>query len=155
MNKALKLALQLVLTGLVMWIVLEAMGVNLSKLGQMDPGRIHPHAPLLALATAALLVGFLHSAALWGVVTRDLGGQRLPLGEAMGVFMAANLGRYLPGKVWQIAGLAILAKQRGIPAATATAAAGLGQGIARGAATLLGLGVLLTGPEAWLGWGRV
>lgn len=102
---------------------------------------------------ALLLLGYLVSAALWGRIVQDLGGPRLPAAEAVRVFMVANLGRYLPGKVWQIAGLAVLAKRRGVPAGTATGAAVVGQGIALVAALLVGLGALLAGPEDVRRWG--
>lgn len=85
----------------------------------------------------------------------DLGGPRLGAFEAVRLFMIANLGRYLPGKVWQIAGLAVLARGRGVPAATATGAAVLGQGIALVAATLVGLGALLGGPPEVRRYGLV
>jgi hypothetical protein len=63
--------------------------------------------------------------------------------------MVANLGRYVPGKVWQIAGLAYLAKREGVPASVATGAAILGQGIALLGAVLVGMGVLLGIDEIW------
>lgn len=65
--------------------------------------------------------------------------------------MVANLGRYVPGKVWQVASLVALARTRGVPASTAMAAAVLGQGIGVGSATLLGLGALwsLADGAAW------
>ena len=94
-----------------------------------------------------LLAGYFVSAALWGLMVVDLGGPRLPLFQAVRLFMVANLGRYLPGKVWQIAGLAVLARKRGVPAATATGAAVLGQGVSLVAATLVGLVALAAGPE--------
>lgn len=65
----------------------------------------------------------------------------------MRLFMIANLGRYIPGKVWQIAGLAALAKQKGIPGPTAAAAAVLGHGVALVAATAIGLGGIWTVAE--------
>jgi len=64
--------------------------------------------------------------------------------EVIPLYMVANLGRYVPGKVWQIAALATLARQRGIPAATATAAAMVLQGIAIASALLVGVGSLWT-----------
>ena len=72
------------------------------------------------------------------------------------MFMVANLGRYVPGKVWQIAGLAYLAKREGVQAGVATGAAILGQGIAVLGAALVGLGVLLGANELWagIGWGE-
>jgi uncharacterized membrane protein YbhN (UPF0104 family) len=68
--------------------------------------------------------------------------------------MVANLGRYVPGKVWQIAGLAYLAKREGVQASVATGAAIIGQGIAILAATLVGMGTLLGADQFWeeIGW---
>jgi uncharacterized membrane protein YbhN (UPF0104 family) len=108
---------------------------------------------LLAASCLALLAGYFMSAALWGRIVVDLGGPRLPAFQAVQLFMVANLGRYLPGKVWQIAGLAVLARGRGVPAATATGAAVLGQGVSLVAATLVGLVALATGPEQVRTWG--
>jgi hypothetical protein len=56
--------------------------------------------------------------------------------------MVANLGRYVPGKLWQIAGLALLARARGVPAPIATAAAVVGQAVAVAGAMLVGLRAL-------------
>jgi uncharacterized membrane protein YbhN (UPF0104 family) len=100
-----------------------------------------------------LLLAYFVSAALWGRMVVDLGGPRLPVGQAIRLFMVANLGRYLPGKVWQIAGLAVLAKGAGVPAATATGAAVLGQGVSLVAATIVGLVALAAGPEEVRAWG--
>ena len=69
------------------------------------------------------------------------------------VFFTANLGRYLPGKLWQIAGLAYLARGEGVPAGTATGAAILGQAFSLAGATLLGAGVLLEIGGGGLGGG--
>ena len=122
----------------------------------MGPGAWVPESPLLALAASVLLfLGYVLSASLWGRIVADLGGPTLPVGASVQLFMIANLGRYVPGKVWQIAGLAALARGRGVPAATATAAAVLGQGIALGAATMVGLTALLQGGEVMRRWGMV
>jgi len=124
-------------------------------LRDIDPARWRPE-PLLALAACALLLAaYFVSAALWGRIVVDLGGPRLPVFESIRLFMIANLGRYLPGKVWQIAGLTVLSRRRGIPAATATAAAVLGQGFALVGATLVGTGALLAGPPEVRRWGLV
>ncbi len=94
-------------------------------------------------------MGYLYSASLWGLLVRELGGPDLENKQALRVFFTANLGRYLPGKVWQLAGLAYLAQREGVPAGTATAAALLGQAFSLAGAALVGLGVLLG--DGW-GW---
>jgi len=49
--------------------------------------------------------------------------QRLAYLDAARICMLANLGRYVPGKVWSIAGAALLSRQAGVDASAAVAAA--------------------------------
>jgi hypothetical protein len=57
------------------------------------------------------------------------------------------VGRYVPGKIWQIAGLVYLAKSQGVTGSVATAAAILGQLLSLVGATLVGLAAFLGGDE--------
>ena len=93
----------------------------------------------MALSVLTLLAGYFSTGFLWGKIVEDLGGPTLATFVSVRLFMVANLGRYVPGKIWQIAGLAILAKDKGVPPATSIAAAVVGQGLAIVAASLLGL----------------
>lgn len=153
LKRGLVLAGQLALTALVTWFIVDRVGLSLAELRALGPAAWTPDPLLFVGSCALLLVGYLVSAALWGRIVGDLGGPALPVGESVRLFMVANLGRYIPGKVWQIAGLAALARRRGVPAGTATGAAVLGQGIALVSATLVGLGALLGGPERVRQWG--
>jgi hypothetical protein len=83
-------------------------------------------ASLLTLATYGALV---HA---WRALTAS-GGPLLPFGTAVRIWSIANLGRYLPGKVWSIVALGVMARQAGVSPATATTAAIAG--------TLLNLGL--------------
>lgn len=148
-------ALQLALTVAVTWFILDRMGLGLADLSAVERALWVPDPVLLLAASLLLLAAYFVSAALWGLIVHELGGPRLPLGDAVRIFMIANLGRYVPGKVWQIAGLAALAKGRGVPAATAAASAVLGQGIALVAAAAVGMGALLGGPASYRRWGLV
>ncbi len=137
------------------WFILDRLGPGIGQLRGVDAALWRPNVPL-ALASCVLLLGaYFVSAALWGRIVADLGGPRLPAFEAVRLFMIANLARYLPGKIWQIAGLAVLARRRGVPASTATAAAVLGQGFALVGATLVGTGALLAGPPGIRHWGII
>jgi uncharacterized membrane protein YbhN (UPF0104 family) len=118
--------------------------LSLSELEQFDLGSLGVNFGLLGLSAVVLLIGYFATGYLWGLIVGDLGGPRLPAVVSVRLFMIGNLGRYVPGKVWQIAGLAILAKDRGVAAPTAAAAAILGQGIALAAALLIGLGAVWT-----------
>ena len=95
---------------------------------------------LLVLATYALLVEtwrrMLHA---WGF--------DLPRGEAARIWFVSNLGRYVPGKVWQIGAMGVMAQRAGVSAVAATGSAilvnlvsilaGAGVVVATGASALL------------------
>ncbi|HET6577959.1 MAG TPA: lysylphosphatidylglycerol synthase domain-containing protein [Gemmatimonadales bacterium] len=72
-------------------------------------------------------------------------GQRLDGWTAGGIWTVSSLGKYLPGKVWAVAGMALLAQRAGVPPWAATGSAVVMQGLAIGTgAAVAGL----TGREA-------
>lgn len=149
------LFLRLVVTGLVTWFILKAVGLRLEELRAFDLSTLKPRWGMLLLSAGVLFLGYLYSAGLWGLMVRELGGPKVPKVAALRIFFTANLGRYLPGKVWQIAGLAYLARGEGVTAPTATVAALLGQAFSLAGATLVGSGVLLRmdwGEDVGGGW---
>ncbi len=103
-----------------------------------------PNFPLLGASSLLLMIGYAISAANWAYIVNDLGGPQIPKTDAIRLFMMANLGRYIPGKIWQITGLAALARDRRVTPGTAVGAAVLGQGIALVVAAGLGIGVYHT-----------
>ncbi len=146
---------QLALTVLVGWFILDRTGLNLHEFEKIDLSSWVPNVWILIAASLVLALGYGLSAALWGRLVVDLGGPKLSVSDSIRLFMIANLGRYVPGKVWQIAGLAVLARKKGVPAVTATGAAVLGQGIALVAATAVGLVALFAGPPGFRRWAWV
>ena len=146
--------LQVGLTALVTWFIFDRVGVDLARLRALNTAEWRPRPGFFLSSCVALVFGYLWSASMWGRLVRDLGGPSLTLWTSVRVFMVANLGRYVPGKVWQIAGLAYLAKREGVQASVATGAAILGQGIATLAATFVGMGTLFGANEFWreIGW---
>lgn len=146
---------QLVLTVAVTWLIIDRVDLGLDELRGVERSLWLPGPLLFTGASAILLLAYFVSAAIWGRIVRELGGPSLPTADSIRMFMIANLGRYLPGKVWQIAGLAALAKGRGVPAATAAGAAVIGQGIAVVAAAAVGLGALLGAPDPYPRWGLI
>ncbi|MFO7588468.1 MAG: lysylphosphatidylglycerol synthase domain-containing protein [Gemmatimonadota bacterium] len=97
----------------------------------------------LAAAVAVGTVDLFLMAAVWVALFRALGG-RCGSVEGVRVWMTTNLGRYLPGKLWQLSGLAVyMRERRGAGAAALSAAAlfqvlVLGTGAAVAAAALGG-----------------
>ncbi len=59
-------------------------------------------------------------------------GQRIGFGAAARTWSLANLGRYVPGKVWSVAGLVVLAQRAGVQMAPAAASAFVSQALAVG-----------------------
>ena len=129
-------------------------GLTAAQLRSVDLSSWTPDLWLLSGSCAALLLGYFVHGYLWGRIVTGLGGPSLGPFESVRIFMVANLGRYVPGKVWQMAGLVALARGRGVPPAQATGAAVLGQGVGLAAATLVGLLSLRTSglgePWAWI-----
>lgn len=141
--------LQLVALLLVGWGIYRALAPGLAELNWDDLARYRPGAVPLIIATVMLLIVYAMHALIWRSITEALGQRRLALRPAWRVYFVSSLGRYLPGKLWQIAGMAVLAKRFGIAPLAATAAHLLGN---LGFLTM-GMIVLAALLPAEYGWG--
>jgi uncharacterized membrane protein YbhN (UPF0104 family) len=151
----LRLLIQVFLTVAVTWFIIDRIGVDLSRLSRLEMGGWDVRWPWLALSVLVLVVGYAFSAALWGRMVRELGGPRIPPIRAARLFLVANLGRYVPGKVLQLAGLTVLASREGVRPAVAAVAAVLGQVVALLGATLIGLGAFFAPGSEVRAWGWI
>jgi hypothetical protein len=79
----------------------------------------------------------------WRATVRAAGGTLSPRGAAH-IWLVSSLGKYLPGKVWAIAGLMVMARERGVSGSAAAAAAIFQQLVSIGAGAVL---VFLAGRE--------
>lgn len=143
-------ALRLGATAAVTWAILDQVGLTLDRLAALPEGWLQPDVTAATASVLLLLAGFLLAVHFWARIVRHLGGRRLGFLEQNQIFFTANLGRYVPGKVWQIAGLAYLSRRKGVDPVTATAAAVLGQGFQVAAALLVGAFALGAAPDAAL-----
>ncbi len=64
-------------------------------------------------------------------------GERLSAWEAARIWTVSSLGKYVPGKVWAIAGMALMARQAGVAPWAATASAVIIQAMAVGTGALV------------------
>jgi glycosyltransferase 2 family protein len=120
-------ALQATLLLAVAWGIYRVLAPELARLSWADVSRWRP-APLPLLASFTLLTGvYVAHALLWRKIMTDLEIGRPSRRTTLHVYFLASLGRYLPGKFWQLAGLAVLAGRAGLPPGQATAASILGQ----------------------------
>lgn len=103
---ALKWILILALFGLLGW----NLTANWSEVSEY-PWRIRP--ALAGASIALVLVAYFLSGALWGRIIGNL-GHTIGAISAFRITFLANLGRYLPGKIWQAVGVIALAKPYGV-----------------------------------------
>lgn len=77
----------------------------------------------LVLGASAIVLGAYGALILtWRACVADAGAP-LPLGDSARIWFVSNLARYIPGALWQMGALAVLAKQQGASASAATSAA--------------------------------
>ncbi len=167
MRKWLWWALQIVVAGVVVMMVWGALSRNWAEFRSLrvtlalKPGWI-------ALALLPILLSYASSIEVW---RRLLAGwaQHLAYLQAARVWLVSNLGRYIPGAIWSVAGFVVLAQRTGVAAWAAGAsvfaiqAVAVGTGVALvfaftpGAESPLRLGAAALAALATIGvltWGR-
>lgn len=127
MRRLLLRAAQLLLVAAIAWGVWRSVAPGLAGVGAVDFLRWRPEPVRLFVSTALLLGLYLAHALLWRRIMADLGLLAPPAGLTIRLYFIASLGRYLPGKLWQLAGIAVLARNAGLAGGGAAAAALLGQ----------------------------
>ena len=129
-------AIQWALAALVLLFLVRTFARNWDEL---QAQRLSWHVrPGLLIASAALVWAmYACLIAAWRGVLRGW-NQRLGPWEAGRIWTISNLGKYLPGKVWALAGMAMLAQRAGVSpwAATASAIVMQAVGIGTGAAVV-------------------
>jgi uncharacterized membrane protein YbhN (UPF0104 family) len=78
--------------------------------------------PRLLVASVIVLATYLLLIETWRAVLSRY-GSTLPFGAATRIWFVSNLGKYVPGKIWQIGAMTMFVGRYGIGAATAGAAA--------------------------------
>lgn len=114
------------------------------------------HLKPLLLVTSALLTWAMYAVLIlaWRRLVTAW-GQAMTLRSAARIWIVSSLGKYLPGKVWAIAGMAVMAGQVGVAPWVATGAAVLNQALSVAAGAIV---VGITGTsllEAQYPWIRI
>lgn len=126
---------QLALAAILAWFVGRAVAGQWGALRQAEwdvtlaPG-------WLALSVGLVLLTFALQVESWRTILAGW-GQQLGRMAAARTWFLANLGRYLPGKVWSVAGMIVMATRQGVATWAATASAVVLQAIGLGAALAL------------------
>jgi uncharacterized membrane protein YbhN (UPF0104 family) len=120
-------AAQLALLIAVGYGVWRSVAARLEGFEWQDLASYPPNVWLLALSSALLVGVNVAHAFLWRHILRDLGIGTPSARTTLRIYFVSSLGRYLPGKLWQLAGLAAMSSREGMPALQAGAASMLGQ----------------------------
>lgn len=110
-----------VLAVVVIWFAVDRLR------GQWDDvaataARLDPRWSIVAGSGVIVLLTYGLLIQTWRVVVGGW-GQQLSYPDAARIWTISNLGRYLPGKVWQLGAMAYLAQQRGVSGAVAAGSA--------------------------------
>ncbi len=119
-------ALQVALLGAVVWLVWRRLAPELRGVSAADFARWRPAAGLLVLSTVGLVLLHLAQAFLWRRVVIDVGSPAPDARTTVRVYFVSGLARFIPGTLWQFAGLAALGHEAGISALAAAAAGAIG-----------------------------
>jgi hypothetical protein len=96
---------------------------------------------------ASLIVTWaMYGVLIWGWRAVLIGWrERLRMAEAARIWTISSLGKYIPGKVWSIAGMAMMSQEQGVSAAAATGSAVIMQLVSLAAGAIVALA--LTGTD--------
>lgn len=136
-------ALQWVLGAAVVGFALRQLQRNWTSVRQAQVALDPQWLPLLG-ALVMVWLGFAALIVAWRATATGGGAVPLPLREAARIWLLSSLGKYLPGKLWAMAGMMMLARRAGLPGSAAAGAAIFQQVVAIGVGAVL---VFVSGRE--------
>jgi glycosyltransferase 2 family protein len=126
-KKVLWRVVQLALVILITWGIVRSLAPELTKVTLEDFSHYRPAPWRVLLATIVLTAFYLLHAWLWRLMTIALGQKAFGYRNALRIYFVSGLGRYIPGRLWQIAGMALMAQRAGLSPVAATAASLIAQ----------------------------
>jgi glycosyltransferase 2 family protein len=85
-----------------------------------------PRWSLLAASAAVVLAAYAVLIQVWRSILAGA-GEHLPYGPAARIWTVSNLGKYVPGKVWQMSAMALMAREQGVSGVAAAGSSVLSQ----------------------------
>jgi glycosyltransferase 2 family protein len=130
-----RIVLQIVVTVVVLGYVARYAAGNWASFRSLNLA-LHLRPGWLALSLGSLAVVSALQIESWRTILHGW-AQRLPFLAAARIWFLANLGRYVPGKVWSVAGMVVLAEQQGVQRWASAASAVAVQAVGIGTAAVL------------------
>lgn len=143
--------IQVVLIGLIFYFLGKQLVDNWGKVAAY---RWQINYPMLIIATALCVFTFFIMSSVWRLIILSLGKQ-IGNAKAFKISYIANLGRYIPGKIWQMFGMIMLAKKEGITEEEAVTSFGLTQLFAVPSGLLCGVVFLMLSPGGFGDYSRI
>lgn len=144
MPRRLRLALELGVAIVVVALVGRTIAANWDSFRALHFA-LSLHPAWLALSLASLAVVSILQIESWRRLLAGW-GQRLRFAAGARIWFLANLGRYVPGKVWSVAGMVVLAEREGVERWASAASAVAVQAVGIGTAAAL---VAAATPQAY------
>jgi uncharacterized membrane protein YbhN (UPF0104 family) len=109
--KNLRFIVKTLLVGIILFFIIRNLYSNLDKLGELD---LQLNYPYLIISLIALLLAWI--ATVWSLQRLFAAlSYDIPFSDVYTIYFRSIAGKYIPGKLWQIAGSTYLAAKRGIP----------------------------------------
>jgi len=113
-RKPLWIAVQALFVAAVLWFAGRALAGQWTGLRALLVAA-HPAWGMILLSYVPVLLAYALLIQVWrGMLAAWGEGGRLSSWQATRIWFVSNLGRYLPGKVWQIATMGVMAQRRGV-----------------------------------------
>ncbi|MEZ5358781.1 MAG: lysylphosphatidylglycerol synthase transmembrane domain-containing protein [Candidatus Zixiibacteriota bacterium] len=114
---------QVVLIGVIFYFLGRQLIRNWDKVLAYD---WHLNYFYLIAALLSVVLTFYVFSSVWKIIVHSL-GKEVGFAQSFKIAYLANLGRYIPGKIWQMFGMIYLAKKEGVTEEEAVASFGLSQ----------------------------
>lgn len=125
---------------LVIWYIYTNIAKNIEKIKEINFKNYDPKFMFFFVIT--LFISLIYPVFVWKYLLRSM-GEKINTLSALRIWFVSNLGRYVPGKVLQIAGLVYLANKEGVSKSKAIQSVLYSQITANGLGLFMGLGLLL------------
>jgi hypothetical protein len=115
------IAAQLALAIAIVWFAVDRLRGQWREVASTAAG-LEPRWGIVLASCVLVLLTYAVLIQTWRTVVAGW-GQRLGYIDAARIWTVSNLGRYVPGKIWQLGAMAYLAEQRGVSGVVAAGSA--------------------------------
>lgn len=139
MKKSVVNIVKIILFLTIIWFLYESISANFDKIKDINYSHYDPK--YMFFSVIILFVSLVYPVFAWKFLIHSM-GEKINTLSALRVWFISNLGRYIPGKVFQVAGLVYLTNREGISRSKAVQSVLYSQITANGLGLFMGLGLL-------------